>query len=458
MARERRRHAVALPGANAPDLRAKRAGDLHRRPNRIAVGLKALQLEGDPVLTGVAVVDPQHIVVAVVRTHIPVSVAGVKVDLPIAVHIACGEAVHGVAVREHVGDVGEGLVSVVLEVGVRPSAVDQIHVPVVVKILELGLQKEPRHLESASGGDVREVARAVVLQQQQGRAVVGHQAIEIAVVVNVREVGRPALLKKHQAPLRRLLRVIALPVVDPKLVHPTRVLRVVHKLTALRDVEVNVPVPVKVGPHRAVVAAVVRVGVSAGVVARERHKRLVVGQRTSLVPLPKAAHCVVMTRKHVQHTVLVDVRHVAGLHEHRTVPQALQIPLTRRGDVHQVHPVVGPAAEHVFVAVVVKIAYAHPPLAGARDVAQIEIGERAIRRLVQGVQHATLVEDDQVIVAVPIQIRESHAPAAVVGRGQGAVAVGEGLGLGGQSASPAPDEGKHEGFQSRRIHGSGRWV
>ena len=194
---------------------------------------------------------------------------------------------------------------------------------------------------------------------------VSHKAIKIAVVVDVREVGRPALLKKDQTAGRRLFRVVPLPVVHPKLVDAAWVLWVVHKLTALRDVQVQIPVPVKVRPNRAVVAAVVGVGVAPRVVARQRHQRLVVGHGPRFIALPQAAHRVVVARKNVEHSILVDVRHVARLHEHRTVPQALQVPLSRGRDVHQVHAVVRTSAEHVLVPVVVKVAHAHAPLAGA---------------------------------------------------------------------------------------------
>ena len=364
VARERRRHAVALTSTNAAHLGAKRPRDLHRRPHRIAVGLEAFKLEGDPVLVEVPVIDPQHIVVVVVWTHVTVSVARIHIDLTVAVDVSRRKAVHGVPIWEHVGHVRERLVAVVLEIGVRPTAVDQIDVPVVVKVFEFGLQKEARHLKPAARRDVCEIPRAVVFKEQQRCAVVGHETIEIAVVVDVRKICRPALLKKHQTPCGCLFRVIPISIIDPKLIHPARVLRVIHKLATLGDVQVEIAVAVKVRPHRTVVAAVVRVGITSRVVARQGHEVLVVVQRSAFRALPQPAYCVVMTCEHVQHAILVHVGHVAGLHEHRAVVQTGKRSLSWCSDVHQMHPVVGAAAEDVFVPIVVEISHTHPPLAG----------------------------------------------------------------------------------------------
>ena len=85
VARERRRHAVALPCPDAPNLRPEGPHDFHRRPHCVAVRLEALKLQRDPVVVGVALVDPKHVGVAVVRRHVPVPVARVQVHLPVAV-------------------------------------------------------------------------------------------------------------------------------------------------------------------------------------------------------------------------------------------------------------------------------------------------------------------------------------------------------------------------------------
>ena len=224
------------------------------------------------MLVGVAFVQPQDIVVAIVCADVAVSVARVQIHLTVAVDIACGKAVHRVAVGEHVGHLGEGLVSIVVEIGMNPSAVDEVHVAVVVKVLHFGLEKEACDFQAAALGDVRELACAVVLKQEQGRAVVGDQTIKVSIVVHVCKVCRPALLKKDQSPRRSFLRVIALAVVDPQLIDPARVLWIVDELAALGDVEVQITVPVEVRPNGAIVAAVVRVGIASRVVAGQRHQ------------------------------------------------------------------------------------------------------------------------------------------------------------------------------------------
>ena len=224
------------------------------------------------MLVGVAFVQPQDIVVAIVCGDVAVSVARVQIHLTVAVDIACGKAVHRVAVGEHVGHLGEGLVSVVVEIGMNPSTVNEVHVAVVVKVLHFGLEEEACDFKATALGDVRELARAVVLKQEQGRAVVGDQTIEVSIVVHVCKVCRPALLKKDQTPSCSFLRVIALPVVDPQLIDPARVLGVIDSLAALGNVEVQIPVPVEIRPNGAVVATVVRVGIASRVVAGQGHQ------------------------------------------------------------------------------------------------------------------------------------------------------------------------------------------
>ena len=351
---------------------------------------------------------------------------------------------HGVVVGEHVGHFGERVVSVVAEEPVRAAGVNQIHEPVVVEVVHLGLQEEAAHFQAAACGDVGEVSRAIVFEELDGRAVVGGQTVEVTIVVDVCKVGGPALLVQHEATLKRFLCPPSIAVVHPKLVDATGIVGVVDKLTALGDEQVDVAIAVKVRPHGAVVATVVVAGVILQVVIRQIDEFRRRDQRPIFAALPHAAQRVVVAAKHVEHTVVVDVHPVARLHEHAAVGQIHARVHARRGDFLDKHPVVRPSRKHVLVAVVVEIRHAHAPLAGVADLAEVVIHEGSFRRLVECVKGVALIEHNQVVVSVAVQIGKADATAAVVGVGQKAVGIGERLGL-----DCAAHCGEREGPQSR---------
>ena len=426
---ERASDAVALAPAHFAHHGAEVSGQLHLGAHRVDVAFKAFQVEGDPVVV-VAVVHPKDVWVPVVGAHVTVAVAGVDVQLAVAVHVTRCEAVHGVVPREHVGHLCERHVAVVSEEPVRAACVDEVDKPVVVKVVHLGLQEEPCNLQSAARCDVGEMACAIVLQQLDGRAVVGRQAIEIAVVVDVCKVCGPALLVQHQTALQRFFCPTAVAVVHPELVDAAWVLRIVHELAALGDEQIDVSVAVEVRPHRAVVAAVVVAWVVLQVVVRQVDELGSRRQSAVFVALPHAAQGVVVTTEHVQDAVVVDVHPIACLHEHAAVGQLQRVGYAWCGDVLNVHAVVRSAREHVLVAVVVKIRHAHAPLAVVAHLSQVVIDEPAFRGLIQRVERVALVQDNQVVVAVAVHVRKSNAPAAVVRVGQQVAGVGERLGLG----------------------------
>ena len=268
MAREGAGDAVALSSADFADLGAEVSCQNHLRSHRVHVGLKSFKLEGDPMVI-VAVVHPKHVRIAVVRADVAVSVARVHVDLTVPIEVPKREAVHRVVVGERIGHVGEGLVSVVVVVPVRPPRVDEVDKTVVVEVLHFGLQEESRDFETTAGRDVVEVAVAVVLHEVQRRAVVSDEAIEVTVVVDVCKVHRPALLIKDEAARQRFFCPAAVAVIHPELVDTTGILGVVDKLAALGNEQIEVTVVVEITPHRAVIAAVVCVGVRAVVVVRQ---------------------------------------------------------------------------------------------------------------------------------------------------------------------------------------------
>ena len=254
--RERTSDAVALSSPHLTHLGPKVSCDHNLGPNSIHVALKSFQIKSNPVVV-VAIVHPQHILILVVRRHVTVAVAGVDIKLTVTVHIPRGKAVHGVVVGKCIGHFCEGVVAVVVVQRVGASSVDQVHEPVVVKVLQFGLQEKPFHFQATSFCDVVEMAGAIVLHEVERGAVVRHQAVKIPVVVNVSKISCPALLVKHQAALQGLLCPTSIAVVHPELVHATWILGVVHELPALRDEQINVPIAVEITPYRTVVSTVV---------------------------------------------------------------------------------------------------------------------------------------------------------------------------------------------------------
>ena len=451
VAREGAGDAVALSRADFTDLCAEVARQNHLRSHRVHVGLEPLEFEGDPVVV-VAVVHPKHVRVGVVRADVAVAVARIHVDLTVAVEVTKREAVHRVVVGESVGNVGEGLVSIVVVVTVSAPRVHQVDKTVVVEVLHLGLQEESRDFETAACRDVVEVARAIVLHEVQRRAVVGDKAIEIAIVVDVCKVCGPALLVEHKSALQRFLSPPAVSVVDPKLVDASRILRVVDKLAALGDEQIQVAVSVEVAPHCAVVAAVICVGVRAVVVVRQVNQCRRWRQRPFVrCSAPHAAEGVVVTPKHVEVPVVVNVREVASLHEHASLFEFHACRYAGSCDVLDMNAIVRTTTEHVFVTVVVKVRHAHAPLTVAADRSEVIRVEGSLCRLVQGVKHVALVEDDQIVVPVTVEVRESHATTAVVFLRQEGVGVGEGLGL--ERAERDQSEHGQRGARGEQVHG-----
>ena len=158
---------------------------------------------------------------------------------------------------------------------------------------------------------------------------------------------------------------------------------VIDKLAALRDVQIQISISIEIGPYRTVIATVVGIWITSRVIACQGHHGLVVVQLSGLAALPEATHRIIVTREHIEHPILVDVRHVAGLHEHRSISQRRKRRITRSCDVHQMNSIVGSSAKNIFMAVVVKITHAHPPLIGTRDISQIVTLKVAVGGLIK---------------------------------------------------------------------------
>ena len=191
---------------------------------------------------------------------------------------------------------------------------------VVVEIRHFGLQRETIKIQSRSLRDVREESVSVVLQQRHGGRVIGQETVEIAVVVVVGKVHRPALLIQHQPAFLCYFGPRAVSVVHPDLVNATRIERIVDELAAFRNHQVNIAVVVKVTEHRAVVAAVVGVRVVRIIVVCQINQRGIDVQIASIA-FPHARQRIVVAPKRVQLTVVVDVGKIACLHEHRAIRQ-----------------------------------------------------------------------------------------------------------------------------------------
>ena len=79
-----------------------------------------------------------------------------------------------------------------------------------------------------------------------------------------------------------------------------------------------------------------------------------------------------------------------------------------------VYTVVCPAREDVLVSVVVVVTDGHPPLIAVRYVPVIHFGECAARVLVKDLHGLGLIQYNDVVQAVVVHVRKSHAIATVV--------------------------------------------
>ena len=124
---------------------------------------------------------------------------------------------------------------------------EEVNPAVVVKIAEYPLNGQTRNLNAGSLCDVGKYTRAVVFQQLRSNIVVGHNAIKIAVIVNISKICRPALCADAQAGgIGNILGVGAVAVVEEQLIDPARIVGVIDALPALGNVEIEVAIVVNV--------------------------------------------------------------------------------------------------------------------------------------------------------------------------------------------------------------------
>ena len=121
-----------------------------------------------------------------------------------------------------------------------------------------------------------------------------------------------------------------------------------------------------------------------------------------------------MTAKNIEYAVVVQVGHVAGLHEHGTIVEIVQLESTAGADAHQVYTVIAASGKDVLDAIVVHVTDACTPLIGATDGAVVDFVESSIG-LVQDVDILTLVENDHVIEAVVVDVNEANGASTVEG-------------------------------------------
>ena len=256
---------------------------------------------------------------------------------------------------------------------------------------------------------------------------VGHGEVHVAIVVDVAEVRRPALLEEDEAAVGRLFGPPSLAVIDPELVDATRVLRVTDELSALGDVQIDVAIAVEVAEHGAVVAAVVGVRIVAVVVAHQRHQALIVDGNAGLGPLPHAAEGVVVASEGVEDTVVVEVGHVAGLHEHGAIVEIVELEGAPGADGHEVDSIVAATGVDVLEAIVVHVANAGAPLVRGADLTVVDLAESG-GGLVENVDVVTLVEEHEVVQSIVVDIDEADRASAVKGVAEQVGGQGEGLG------------------------------
>ena len=406
-------NAVALSSANVAELNAPWAIQGYLSTNGVTVGFDALDVEAHPVVVA-ALVDVKLVRVVVVWAHVDAAVARHKVHLTIASEIAGCKAQHGVSVCKGETELFKCAVPVAFEVviGAVVAGGHKVEVSVVVKVLKLALQEEATDVHATAFGDVCVVTVPVIFKEVHVGAVVGHRDVHVTIVVNVPKVSCPALLKEHQAALSRFFGPPSLSVVDPELVDTAGVLRVTHELAALGDEQVYVSVTVKVREYRAVVAAVICAGIVTEVIAGQGHECGVIQREPRFITFPHAAQCIVMATKCVEDAIVVEVCHVARLHEHLSIVEVIQLEIPARPDAHEVHAIIAAARKNVLDSIVVHVANARTPLVGGADltvVHRVETGSS----LVQDVDVVALVEEHDVVQTVIVNIDKANGAATV---------------------------------------------
>ena len=135
-----------------------------------------------------------------------------------------------------------------------------------------------------------------------------------------------------------------------------------------------------------------------------------------------------MTSKSIQNAIVVQVCHIAGLHEHGPVVQIVEFKVAGRADAHQVHTIVATSCENVLVAIVVHIANTGPPLICGADLAIVNFIETG-RGLIQDIDIVSLVKQHKVIQSIIVDIYEADRPAAIESITEQVGREGEGLRL-----------------------------
>ena len=225
---------------------------------------------------------------------------------------------------------------------------------------------------------------------------VGHGNVHVAIVVDVTKVGCPALLIKHQSAFQSFFGPTSLTIIDPKLVDAAGVLRIIDKLTALGDEKIHVTIAVKVGKNSPVIAAVVSVWIVTEIVARQGDELQVVHGHAGLRTFPCAAQGVVVATKGIEYAIIVQVGHVAGLHEHRIVVEFIDFIALPCPEVHQVDAIIASARKDVFGSVIVDVANASTPLVLIAD-GTIMHGGESRGRLVHHIYVFSLVKENHII-------------------------------------------------------------
>ena len=265
------------------------------------------------------------------------------------------------------------------------------------------------------------MAGAIVLPQHEGEAVRGLESIEIAVVVVIAKVRCPHLLTVFQAIFRSQVGIIVRPVVHEEAIPAAAIVRAVHALAAMADVQVDVPVIVEVARGASVVAAHIAGGARAGRSPRH-HVRRVHGRATGVRQVNVAgAH--IIAGEHINAAVVVEVGHGHALGENVRPGQIGQRVNTACRDMHVVGN--GNTGADILVPVVVQIGDGPAPLAAVLHRTIVEGDKGVVRVLVEDVHMFAHVQLDDVIQAVVIHVGHAHARTATGVVRQAGTGIGE---------------------------------
>ena len=121
-----------------------------------------------------------------------------------------------------------------------------------------------------------------------------------------------------------------------------------------------------------------------------------------------------MTSEGIEDTVVVQVSHVASLHEHLAIVELVHFEIPSGTDAHEVNPIIASSGENVFDAIVVDVSNTGSPLVAVAHLSVMN-GVKSRCCLVEDIDVFTLVKNDNVVQSVVVDIDEADGSSTVEG-------------------------------------------